>query len=96
LILYPKYDNGSLGISKGQVMQNPFLPVLNLIVIVAFIFAFVAAETKHRIILTTIMALLFIFPSLFHFSSLPWVIYAGKVIFGIGCYIYIKWRGLLT
>jgi len=77
-------------------MRNPFLPVVNLIVITAFIFAFVAAETKHRIILVTIMVLLFILPSLFQSPALGWVFYAGRVIFGIACYIYIKWRGLLT
>jgi len=75
-------------------MRNPFLPVVNLIVIVAFVFAFVAAETKHRIIIVTIMALLFILPSFFQSPALGWIFYAGKVIFGIGCYIYIKWRGL--
>lgn len=77
-------------------MRNPFLPVVNLIVITAFIFAFVVAETKHRVILATIMVLLFILPSLFQSPSLVWIYYAGRVIFGIGCYIYIKWRGLLT
>ena len=77
-------------------MRNPFLPVMNLIVIVAFVFAFVAAETKHRIILATIMALLFILPPFLHSPVSGWIFYAGKVIFGIGCYIYIKWRGLFT
>ncbi|UCC40168.1 MAG: hypothetical protein JSV96_01550 [Candidatus Aminicenantes bacterium] len=76
-------------------MRNPFLPIVNLVVIAAFIFAFVAAETKHRIILVIIMALLFILPSFFQSSTLGWIFYAGRVIFGLGCYIYIKGRGFL-
>lgn len=68
--------------------------VINLIVIFLFIYAFLAAEAKPRIILTAIIALLFILPLLFKILFVYWVCYAGKVIFGISCYVYTKAKGL--
>lgn len=68
--------------------------VINLIVIFLFIYAFLAAQAKPRIILTVIIALLFILPPLFKIPVVYWICYAGKVIFGISCYIYTKSKGL--
>jgi len=79
--------------SEGKIMKNPYLPLINLVVFIIFIFAFIAAETKGRIILATIMALLFILPFLFPFSAVGWACFVGKVIFGIGCFFYIRMRG---
>jgi len=68
--------------------------VINLIVFFLFIYAFLAAERKARINLTVIMALLYILPPLFKIPVVYWICYAGKVIFGISCYVYTKTKGL--
>ena len=68
---------------------------LNLIVLIAFIFAFLIAEIKGKLFLATFMAFLFLLPSLFQISAIGWMCYTGKVILGIGCYLYIKSHGFL-
>lgn len=76
-------------------MKIPYLLIVNIIVLIIFVFAFIAAETKGKIILATIMALLFILPFLFPIPAVGWACYIGKLIFGIGCYIYIRSHGFL-
>ena len=67
--------------------------VINLIVLFLFFYAFLVAETKPRIILTVIIALLFVLPFLFKIAAVYWICYAGKVVFGISCYVYTKTKG---
>jgi len=67
--------------------------VINLIVLFLFIYAFLVAEAKPRIILTVIIALLFILPLLFKIPAVYWICYAGKVVFGIFCYVFTKTKG---
>ncbi len=69
--------------------------IANIITLIIFIFAFIAAETKGKIILATIMALLLILPYLFPIREVELACFVGKIIFGIGCYLYIKMRGFL-
>ena len=68
--------------------------IINLIIITIFIFAFLKAETNLKLVLAVILALLLLLPRLFHCSSIYWIIfwicYVGKIIFGIGCYLYFK------
>ncbi len=78
-----------MGIQYGKIISL----VINLIVIVIFVYAFLNAEAKSRVIMTAILALLFILPVLFSASAVFWVFYAGKVIFGLSCYLYIKGKG---
>ncbi len=73
----------------------PYLLIVNIITLIVFIFAFITAEAKGKIILAIIMALLFILPYLFPIREVEWTSYAGKVIFSIGCYLYIKMHGFL-
>ncbi len=68
----------------------PYEQFVNIIVLIIFIVAFLTADTKGKIILSLIMASLFILPFMFPFRVIRWVCFAGKAIFGIGCYIYIK------
>jgi hypothetical protein len=67
--------------------------VINLIVIVIFVYAFLNAEAKGRVIMTVILALLFILPLLFTASAIYWICYAGKIILGLTCYLYVKGKG---
>ncbi len=67
--------------------------VINIIVIFLFIYAFLAAEVKPRIIMTVIIVLLFALPLMFKIPVVYWICYAGKVIFGISCYVYTKAKG---
>jgi hypothetical protein len=81
--------------SEGKIMKNPYPTLINLVVFIIFIFAFITAEAKGKIIVATIMALLFILPYLFPIREVEWASFAGKVIFSIGCYLYIKMHGFL-
>jgi hypothetical protein len=76
-------------------MKNPYLLFINIVILAIFYFAFITAEAKGKIILATIMALLFILPYLFPIREVEWASFAGKVIFSIGCYLYIKMHGFL-
>jgi hypothetical protein len=70
-----------------------YLLIVNIITLLAFIFAFITAETKGKIILAIIMALLFILPHLFPIREVEYICYAGRVIFAIWCYLYIRMHG---
>jgi hypothetical protein len=78
-----------MGIQYGKIISL----VINLIVIVIYVYAFLNAEAKSRVMMTVILALLFVLPVLFSASAVFWVCYAGKVIFGLSCYLYIKGKG---
>ena len=73
----------------------PYMLIVNIITLIVFIFAFITAEAKGKIILATIMALLLILPYLFPIREVELASFAGKVIFAIGCYLYIKMHGFL-
>ncbi len=76
----------------------PYGTILNVAIIVAFILAFIKAETiKPKIILASIMAVIIVLPKLVSMPATGWlwyVHYIGKVIFGLACVIYIKWVGM--
>jgi len=71
----------------------PYELIANIIVSIIFIVAFITAETTGKIILATILALLFILPYLFPTREVELAGFVGKVIFGIGCYLYSKMHG---
>ncbi len=78
-----------------HVYLKYLVTVINVIAIFAFIVAFIAAEIKARIILTVIMALIILIPQFIRFSPpgwAYWVHYVAKVIFALGCLIYVKWK----
>jgi hypothetical protein len=68
----------------------PYQLLVNIIVFIIFIVAFITADTRGKIILGLIMASLFILPFMFPFRVIKWACLVGKAIFGIGCYFYIK------
>jgi len=74
----------------------PYLLFVDLLVLFLFIFALVLAETKVRLYLLAVMALLFIFPFLFKTTAIKLICFTGRVIFGIGCYVYVKMHGYLS
>ncbi len=67
----------------------PYEHLLNIIVLIIFIVAFVTADTRGKIILSLIIVSLFILPFIFPFRAVGWACYIGKAIFGVGCYFYI-------
>lgn len=77
----------------------PYGAILNLAIIVVFILAFIKAEEiKGKIILATIMAILIILPQVVQMTPTSWVWwihYIAKVVFALGCVIYIKWTGMV-
>jgi hypothetical protein len=72
---------------------NIIQTIINIIVIAVFIFAFLSAETKGRVIMTVLLALLFALPAIFTASVIYWLCYAGKIIFALYCYLSLKSRG---
>jgi len=64
--------------------------IMNIVVLFLFISAFRKAEANGKLILAAIAALLFLLPYITQNSVIGWICYGGKVIFGIGCYLYIK------
>jgi len=75
----------------------PYGIILNIIVVAAFVLAFIKAEMKGRIILATIMGILILLPqviSMTYTSWIWWVHFLAKVVFGLCCLIYFKWAGL--
>ena len=64
--------------------------VLNLIILVLGVFAIIEAEGILRLILAAMLLALLFVPSLGLGRALSWIVYIGKVIFGLGCYIYLK------
>lgn len=74
----------------------PYGLILNLIILIAFILAFIKAQKlTTQMILAGIMTLIIFLPQLINIepaSLMWWVHYAGKVVFGLFCLIFVKLR----
>ncbi len=77
------------------MLRNPYPIIINFLVLVFFLLAFLSAELKGKLILLGIVVLLFGLPSIISFGSVAWIVYAAKVIFGLGCYLFIRKQGFL-
>ena len=77
------------------MLQNPYPLIINFLVLVFFLLAFLSAEFKGKLILLGIAIVLFGLPYIISFGSVAWIVYAAKVIFGLGCYLFIRKQGLL-
>ncbi len=76
----------------------PYGIVLNVAILVAFVSAFIKAEEiRTKVVLASIMAVLILLPQVVTIATTSWiwwVHYIAKVLFGIGCVLYVKWQGL--
>jgi hypothetical protein len=77
------------------MLRNPYPIIINFLVLVFFLLAFLSAERKGKLILLGIAAVLFGLPAIVSFGSMAWVTYAVKVIFGLACYLFIRKQGYL-
>jgi len=77
------------------MLQNPYPIIINFLVLVFFVLAFLSAEFKEKLILLGIAALLFGIPAVISFGSTAWIVYAARIIFGLGCYLFIRKLGFL-
>jgi hypothetical protein len=77
------------------MLRNPYPVIINFLVLVFFLLAFLSAEYKGKLILLGIAAVLFGLPYIISFGSVAWIVYAARVIFGLGCYLFIRKQGLL-
>jgi len=77
------------------MLQNPYPIIINFLVLVFFLLAFLSAEFKGKLILLGIAILLFGLPTIVSFYSVSWIVYGAKVIFGLGCYLFIRKQGFL-
>ncbi|NIM91927.1 MAG: hypothetical protein GTO17_13390 [Candidatus Aminicenantes bacterium] len=76
-------------------MGIPYGSIGNILALALAILAFSMAENKGRIIIATVMGSLFILPYLFSSAALSIICFVGRMVFGIGCLLYIKWQGTL-
>jgi len=77
------------------MLRNPYPTIINFLVLVFFLLAFLSAELKGKLILLGVAVLLFGLPYIISFGSVAWIVYAARVIFGLGCYLFIRKQGLL-
>jgi len=57
------------------------------------VWAFILTEAvKGRVFIAIVMFSLFFLPLLWRSQSSSFVSFMGWIVFGLGCYIYIKWR----
>jgi hypothetical protein len=77
------------------MLRNPYPLIINFLVLVFFLLAFFSAEYKGKLILLGAAAVLFGLPSILSFGSVVWIVYTARVIFGLGCYLFIRKQGLL-
>ena len=77
------------------MLRNPYPLIINFLVLVFFLLGFLSAELKGKLILLGIAVLLFGLPVIVSFGSMTWIMYAAKVIFGLGCYLFIRKQGFL-
>lgn len=76
-------------------MGIPYGSIGDIIAVAAAIFAFSMAENKGRIIIATVMISLFVLPHLFPSTALSIICFVARMVFGIGCLLYIKWQRTL-
>ena len=77
------------------MLRNPYPLIINFLVLVFFLLAFFSAERKGKLILLGIVVLLFGLPAIVSFGSVTWIVYVIRVIFGLGCYLFIRKQGFL-
>lgn len=59
------------------------------------IWAFIIAESEGgRVFIVAAVLVLFLLPRVTHSPTLGFLSSIGKILFGIGCYLYLKWRGV--
>ena len=76
-------------------MGIPYGAIGDIIALAVVVIAFTMAENKGRIIIATVMISLFVFPRLIPSTALSIICFAGRMVFGIGCLLYIKWQRTL-
>jgi hypothetical protein len=60
------------------------------------IWAFIIAETvKGRVFIAITMTSIFFLPDVWRSPASSFVSFMGWIVFAIGCYIFIKWHGVL-
>jgi hypothetical protein len=76
-------------------MGIPYGLIGDIIATAIAIFAFSMAENKGRIIIATVMISLFLLPTLISVQAVRIICFAGRMLFGISCLLYIKWQRTL-
>jgi len=54
----------------------------------------VAESVEGRVLIAAIMAILFFLPFVWRGRAAHWISFLGWIIFGAGCYFFLKWRGV--
>jgi hypothetical protein len=60
------------------------------------ILAFIDADMKVRIFILAYLVSSFALPNIFHSSLLSNICFFARIGLGVGCYIYLRYRGSLT
>jgi len=60
------------------------------------ILALIEAETEGRIFILAYLGLALTLPMIFHSALLSNICFLARIGLGLGCYIYLRYRGSLT
>ena len=75
-----------------MIPQIPYGSIGLGIALICIGLAFSEAEYRGRIIILSVAVLSFILPALFSSRALDFVCMIGRLVFGMGCYIYWKYK----
>jgi hypothetical protein len=76
-------------------MGIPYGSIGDIFALAIAVIAFSMAENKGRIIIATVIISLFALPRIIPSTAFSVICFAGRMVFGIGCLLYIKWQGTL-
>ena len=77
-------------------MGIPYGMIADIIIVGVCVVAFWTAETAGKVIIVAIIGLLFFLPSIFSFfGQFGIFFFIGRIIFGIICFLYIKYKGII-
>jgi hypothetical protein len=66
----------------------------NIVTVIIAVAAFLEAGIKGKIFLVLIFSVLVVLPHISTIEAMDNICFFGRIIVAIGCYVFIKWRGL--
>ncbi|MCX6575566.1 MAG: hypothetical protein NTV82_04125 [Candidatus Aminicenantes bacterium] len=67
----------------------------NVLSVVLAVWAVYEADGPGRLIIIALLVLTFLIPALWSASLVSLICFIGRLILGIGCFIYLKWQRVI-
>lgn len=77
---------------RGEMIQLPYFLIGNVIAIALSALAFYEAGVKGRIVILVLVGATFLVPKLVPGLTISYLMVAARMVIGIGCTIFIRWR----